>query len=55
MGTNMEEIHRTLGRIEGKLDGLDGLPARVRSLEGWRRWINGAYATMAAVLAWVFR
>ena len=55
---DMTEIHRALGRIEGKLDGfderferLDNVEKRVGSLEGWRKWMMGAQAAVLAVFA----
>lgn len=56
------EINRTLGQIEGKLEGFDerfgrieALHSRVRSLEGWRKWMNGAQAMVVAGVAWLFK
>ena len=59
---DMEEIHRALGSIEGKLDGfgerfdrLDDGAARVEkrigALEGWRKWMTGVQAAILAVCA----
>ncbi len=51
----LTEINRSLGRIEGRLDRLGSLDKRVGSLEGWRKWMNGAYAALLGVFAWVFK
>ncbi len=45
------DINRSLGRIEGSLETLVDLPDRMRALEGWRKWILGFQAAIAA--AWV--
>lgn len=51
------EIQRSLGRIEGALQGFDKrleqvetLYPRVAFLEGWRKWIIGAQAAVAVVV-----
>lgn len=51
-----EGIQRSLGRIEGKLDGFDHrvssletLDDRVDALEGWQKWMLGAQAMLGAV------
>ncbi len=49
------EIHRALGRIEGRLENHGSLEKRIGSLEGWRKWMNGAYAALLGVFAWVFK
>lgn len=53
----VNEIERALGRIEGKLDGyetrflgVESLHARVDSLEGWRKWLLGVQAAVAAMI-----
>ncbi len=51
------DIQRALGRIEGKLDGyetrflgVESLHSRVDSLEGWRKWVLGVQAAVAAMI-----
>jgi len=44
---------RSLGRIEGKLEHLEGLAARVVSLEKSRAYQMGGTAIIGAVIAWV--
>jgi hypothetical protein len=57
MPTNehFDEINRTLGRIEEKVDNLSTLPARVDNLENWRSFLSGAWAVMAAFGVYLFR
>lgn len=45
-----DEILRSLGRIEGRLDGIEKLFERVRKLEMWQSWLKGAWA--ALMVAW---
>ena len=52
---NEAEIMRTLGRIEGLLEELKKLNDRVAKLEQWQAWLKGAWAVMAAGLAWVVK
>ena len=47
-----DEILRTLGRIEGRLEGIEKLYERVRKLEMWQSWLKGAWG--ALVGAWVY-
>ena len=56
--SDLSDIHRALGRIEGKLDGFEkrfervaNVEKRVGSLEGWRKWMMGAQAVLVACLA----
>ena len=58
----VQEIQRTLGRIEGKLDGfetrftaLETLDARIDSLEGWRKWLLGVQAAIAAMVLFALK
>ena len=51
----LSEMNRSLGRIEGRLDGLKNLDARVSGLEGWRKWMSGAQAVLLAMFAWMFK
>ena len=57
-----QEIHRSLGRIEGKLDGFDtrfegleGLTVRVENLEGWRKWLLGVQAAIGAMVLFALK
>ena len=53
MHTNKDDdILRALGRIEGRLDGIEKLYERVRKLEMWQSWLKGAWG--ALVGAWVY-
>jgi hypothetical protein len=47
-----DEILRTLGRIEGGMDGIEKLYERVRKLEMWQSWLKGAWAALTG--AWVY-
>ena len=47
------ELMRTLGRIEARLDKLDNLPDRVASLERWQAWLKGGWAALAAAFAYL--
>jgi hypothetical protein len=49
---DLRELVRSVGRIEGKLDGFNRLAERVRLLEIWQSWLRGAWAVMAG--AWVY-
>jgi hypothetical protein len=62
--SDLTEIHRSLGRIEGKLDGLvdradkhiDDHEKRIGALEGSHRWFigvaTGAGAVAGAAFSW---
>ncbi len=47
-----EEILRALGRIEGRMDGIEKLNERVRILELWQWWLKGAWAALTG--AWIY-
>ena len=47
------EILRSLGRVEGKLDGLGKLSERVSQLEMWQSWLRGGWAAIAAAYAYL--
>jgi hypothetical protein len=62
----ISEINRAVGRIEGKLEGVSDrldlqledsqrIETRVGSIEGWRKWMTGAQAVIAFILAWMFK
>ena len=53
--TEIVEIHRSLGRIEGRLEGIPSLSERVSTLEQWQSWLKGGWAVLAAGFAYVFR
>ena len=65
MSTNRtEEIHRSIGRIEGKLDTFiqqmkaqddrtTDLEVRTRKVEARQHWYSGAAAVVGAVVAYV--
>jgi Ser/Thr protein kinase RdoA (MazF antagonist) len=59
--SDLTEIHRSVGRIEGKLDALaerfeahdtaaGQVEARVRTVENRQHWYSGAGAVLGAVL-----
>jgi hypothetical protein len=50
-----DDMRRTLGRIEGRLDGLGDLAARVTALEHWLHWLKGGWAVMASVLTYLLK
>jgi hypothetical protein len=49
------EILRALGRIEGELIEIRKLSQRVSMLEQCQSWLKGAWAALAAALAYLFR
>jgi hypothetical protein len=42
----LNEILRTLGRIEGELVEIRKLSERVRKLEAWQWWLRGGWAAL---------
>jgi hypothetical protein len=50
-----DEILRALGRIEGRLEGIQKLSERVSILEQWQSWLKGAWAMLVAGYALLFR
>jgi hypothetical protein len=52
--SDLAEIQRGLGRVEGKLDTalarMDDHEKRLGLLEKWRRWLAGAYWGVCVVL-----
>ena len=53
--TKDDEILRSLGRIEGRLDGIEKLYERVRKLEMWQHWLKGAWAALVGAWLYLFR
>jgi hypothetical protein len=47
------EILRSLGRIEGRLVGIEKLTDRVRKLESWVAWFKGGWAALLAGCVYV--
>jgi hypothetical protein len=43
-----DEILRSLGRIEGRLIGIEKLSERVARLETWLAWLKGGWTALAA-------
>ena len=43
-----DEILRSLGRIEGRLIGIEKLSERVARLETWLAWLKGGWAALFA-------
>ena len=50
---NTDIVMRALGHIEGRLDEIRNLSLRVASLEQWQAWLKGAWAVLAAALAYL--
>jgi hypothetical protein len=50
-----DEILRTLGQIEGRLDVLCKLAERVSKLEQWQSWLAGGWTALAAAYAHLCR
>ena len=42
-----------MGRIEGELNEIRNLSARIRRLELWQAWINGAWFGLTVVFGWL--
>jgi hypothetical protein len=51
----LNEILITVGRIEGRMDEIGKLHQRVSRLEMWQAWLKGAWAALAAALAYIYR
>jgi len=51
----LNEILRTLGRIEGELIETRKLSERVTKLELWQSWLKGGWAAVAAAYAYLCR
>jgi hypothetical protein len=49
----LNEILRTLGRIEGELIGIRKLSERVSRLEQMQSWLKGGWAVLAAASAYL--
>jgi len=52
---NVNDILRSLGRIEGELVEIRELSERVCSLERWQSWLKGGWAVLAAACAYELR
>jgi len=50
-----DEILLALGRIEGRIIGIEKLADRVGKLETWMAWLKGGWAMLLAALAWLCR
>lgn len=54
-----DEVQRSLGRIEGKLDGLlekiDTHETRISALEAWKAWTFGAAAAAGVIVGVVWK
>ncbi len=53
--TEIVEIHRSLGRIEGRMDASQNISERVSALERWQSWLKGGFAVLAGAFAYVFK
>jgi hypothetical protein len=49
----VDEILRSLGRIEGRLIAIEKLPERVARLETWLAWLKGGWAALLAAYVYV--
>jgi hypothetical protein len=49
----LKEILHTVGRIEGELNEIRNLSTRVRKLELWQSWINGAWFGLTVAFGWL--
>ena len=50
-----DEILRSLGRIEGRLTGIEKLSERVTKLETWLAWLKGGWAALLAAYLYICR
>jgi hypothetical protein len=51
----IDEVLRSLGRIEGRLDGFCQVAERVSRLEMWQSWMKGGMAAIGTACAYLFR
>jgi len=51
----LNEILRTLGRIEGELIEIRKLSERVTKLELWQSWLKDSWAALVAAYAYLCR
>ena len=51
----LNDIHRTVGRIDGQMQIFSKVPDRVAQLELWQSWQKGAWAVLLVVLAYLFK
>jgi len=49
----LNQILHAMGRIEGELNEIRNLSARIRRLELWQAWINGAWFGLTVVFGWL--
>jgi len=50
-----DEILRSLGRIEGRLIGIQKLSERVAKLETWLAWLKGGLAALLAAYVYIYK
>ncbi len=50
-----EEVLISLGRIEGRLIEIGSLSQRVSKIEVSLSWLKGAWASLLAAFAWVWK
>jgi hypothetical protein len=55
MKITLNDLARTLGRIEGKLQALEPLPQRVAKLERSESWHKGIWVALFGMFGWVLR
>ena len=48
-----DEILRSLGRIEGRLVGIEKLSERVTNLETWLAWLKGGWAALLGAYVYI--
>ena len=51
----LNDIHRTVGRVEGQMQNFSKIPDRVAQLELWQSWQKGAWAVLMVILAYLFK
>jgi hypothetical protein len=47
------EIHRIVGRLEGRFDGVEKLSERVSKIEACQAWLKGIWVAFAAALGYI--
>ena len=50
-----DDVLRSLGRIEGLLEGLPKLSDRVARLEMWQQWLKGGLCAIGGAFGYLFR
>ena len=50
-----DDILRSLGRIEGRLIGIEKLSERVARLEMWLAWLKGGCAALLTLYVYLYK